>query len=85
MSSKPHRNIPIAWLVDLPDEEKKDFEQAWRNSTYVLNKLKAIIERRIDSLEFDREQDYNHPQWPVLRADRNGQARALMDIFRLLP
>lgn len=85
MPNRPNRNIPMAWLQGLSDEEKKDFEQAWRNSTYVLDKLKAIIERQVEALEIDREADYNHPQWPVLRADKNGQARALMDIYRLLP
>lgn len=80
-----NRGIPTDWLHGMTPEERKDFEQSWRNSTYVLDKLKLIIERTLRGLEIDQEDDYNNPQWPVLRADKNGRAKELKRILKLLP
>jgi hypothetical protein len=66
-------------------EEREEFEKSWRNSTFVLDKLKLIIERTLRSIEIDSEDDYNNPQWPVVRADRNGRAKELRRILKLLP
>jgi hypothetical protein len=78
--------ISTEWLAGIPtQEEQEQFEKAWRNSTYVLDRLKTILERKMISLEFDKPDDYNNPQWSVLRADKNGTLRALKEIYRLLP
>ena len=79
------RGIPTDWLHGMTPEERKDFEQRWRNSTYVLDKLKLIIARSLVRLEIDSEDDYNNPQWSVIRADRNGRAKELKRILKLLP
>jgi hypothetical protein len=87
-SQSPQRqsNISTEWLSGIPtQEEREQFEQAWRNSTYVLDRLKAILERKMAGLDVDKPDDYDNPSWPVKRADRNGELRALTDIYRLLP
>jgi hypothetical protein len=84
-SRQSDRRISTEWFHGLDPSEHAAFEQAWRNSTYVMDKLRGIVERRIASLETDKEDDYNNPMWPVLRADRNGQLRQLKDFLKLLP
>jgi hypothetical protein len=79
------RRISTEWLHGLSTEEALDFERTWRNSTYVLDRLKAILERKKIGLEVDKCDDYNNPQWAVLRADKNGTLRTLQEILRLLP
>lgn len=79
------RNISTEWFHGLNPEEQTQFTSAWRNSTYVLDRLKGIIQRQLVILDTDKEDDYNNPQWTVLRADRNGQLRMLRKIFNLLP
>lgn len=79
------RRISTEWFHGLGPEDQQDLERTWRNSTYILDKLKAILQRRINELESDKEDDYNNPQWPVLRADRNGQLRQLKKTISLLP
>jgi hypothetical protein len=84
-SRSSDRGISTEWFHGLQPEEYEAFTTAWRNSTYVLNQLKKHIARQITALETDKEDDYNNPQWPVLRADRNGQLRQLKKIIQLLP
>lgn len=81
----PSRRIPTEWFHGLDPDEQEAVERTWRNSTYLTDKLKAIIDRKIADLEIDKTDDYNNPQWPVLRADRNGQLQSLMYIKKLLP
>ena len=78
-------NIATDWIQGMTQEEKIEFEKSWRNSTFVLDKLKLIIERSLKSLEIDQEDDYDHPQWPIKRADRNGRVKELRRILKLLP
>lgn len=84
LSSEPRR-VSTEWLIGLDAEQKATFEGTWRNSTYVLNQLKRILQRQQAALETDKEDDYDNPSWTVLRADRNGQLRTLKEILRLLP
>jgi len=79
------RRIAVEWFHGLDPEEQQQLEQVWRNSTYITDKLKGILERRLATLEIDKPDDYNNPQWAVLRADRNGAARTLKEILMLLP
>ncbi len=79
------RRISTEWFHGLDQADHEEFERIWRNSTYVLDQMKRILQRRLAELETDREDDYNNPQWPVLRADRNGQLRQLKKMIALLP
>jgi hypothetical protein len=80
------RSISTELLAGIPtQEEREEFERAWRNSTYVLDRLKAALERKMIGLDIDKPDDYDNPSWAVKRADRNGELRALKDILRLLP
>jgi len=79
------RRISTEWFYGLDPSEHQQLEQVWRNSTYLTDRLKGILERRLKVLEIDKEDDYNNPQWSVVRADRNGVARAFREILRLLP
>lgn len=83
--SSDAKRISTEWLYGLSPEEAVAFESTWRNSTYVLDRLKAILQRELNSINTDKEDDYNNPQWPVLRADRNGQVRQLKKLISLLP
>lgn len=84
-TNSPQRNIPTDWIHGLDQEQKQEFEKTWRNSTFVLDKLKAIINRKLEGLELDKEDDYKNPNWPIARADKNGQIRQLKYILSLLP
>lgn len=77
--------ISTEWFHGLSTEDQAALEQTWRNSTYILDRLKGILQRRLTELDTDQEADYNNPSWPVLRADRNGQVRQLKKIISLLP
>jgi len=79
------KRISTEWFHGLDPDEQKSLEQTWRNSTYLLDILKGILQRRLNDLETDKEDDYNNPQWTVLRADRNGQVRQLKKMIDLLP
>lgn len=83
--SNEDKRISTEWFHGLNPEEHAGLEQTWRNSTYILDKLKGILQRRLAELETDKEDDYNNPQWTVLRADRNGQVRQLKKMISLLP
>lgn len=77
--------IPIELIAGMTPEDAQEYERAWRNSTYVLDRLKGIIARKVSDLSVDKPDDYNNPSWSVVRADRNGELRALKSLLRLLP
>lgn len=84
-NSERKSNVPVELLHGLEPDDYQDYENRWRNSTYVLDQIKKAIQRRIDSLEIDKDGDYSVPNWPYLRADKNGQLKQLRDLIRLLP
>lgn len=84
-SRQSDKAISVEWFYGMDPSEHQEFEKVWRNSTFLTDKLKGILERRLKELEIDKPDDYNNPQWPVLRADKNGEVRTLQRIIRLLP
>lgn len=80
-----NQNFPLALSKGLNEEDKKDYETAWRNSTYVTDRIKQVLIEALGSLELDDEQDYANPNWPYLRADKNGQIKAIKHFLRFLP
>lgn len=78
-------NIPTELIKGLSEEEKKKYEQAWRNSTYVLDKIKDLITTKINSNTLDEQSDYTSNNWTVLRADKNGRIQAYKEILKYFP
>jgi hypothetical protein len=79
------QNFPLQLSKGLVEEDRQDYESAWRNSTYVTDRIKQVLLDKLESLTVDQEQDYNIPNWPYYRADKNGQIKAIKDFIRLLP
>jgi hypothetical protein len=85
LQSQSDRNIPTELVRNLDSEGNAAYEMAWRNSTYVTDRIKEAIEKRIEALELDLPSDYSNPSWAYLRADKNGRVAALTEILKLLP
>ncbi len=82
---KSSNGLPLELTAGMDQEEVVDYEQAWRNSTYVTDKIKKILLDRLDSLSLDDDEDYANPNWPFLRADRNGRIKEIKQILKYLP
>lgn len=80
-----NQNFPLSLSKGLSEEDRKDYETAWRNCTYVTDRIKQVLTDALESLELDGDEDYANPNWQFLRADRNGQAKAIKNFLRLLP
>jgi hypothetical protein len=78
-------NFPLELSKGMSDEDRKDFELAWRNSTYVTDVIKEQLETRLESLLLDNEDDYANPNWQYVRADRNGRIKEIKQLIRYLP
>lgn len=78
-------NIPTELIRGLSEEDKKKYELAWRNSTYVLDKIKELIKTKIDLNILDEQSDYSSNNWTVLRADKNGRVQAYKEILKYFP
>lgn len=67
------------------EEEKKDFETVVNNSTYVLGRVKQLIENRergITSFEGDTNA-YDNPSWAYKQAHANGRRAELKELLAL--
>lgn len=83
---RPQRdNFPLVLTQGLSEEETKEYETAWRNSTYVSDPIKQHLLTRLESLELDSDEDYNIPNWQLLRADKNGRIKEILNLLKLLP
>lgn len=82
-------NLPIIWTADIKDKDKKKkFEEHIRNSVHTpaWNKLKEIIEQRIDrtgDLPLKLE-EYDNPSWAYKQAHLNGYAAGLKFVYDLI-
>lgn len=77
--------LPLVLVKGLNEEERREYELAWRNSTFVTDRIKGYLLEQLDALELDSDQDYNVPNWAAQRADKNGQMRQLLKLIKLLP
>lgn len=82
---RPERGIPTELLQGMTTEEAEKFTEAWRNSGYVLDPIKRYIDRKLNEIVIDENEDYESPNWAYRRVDKNGQIKMLKKIRKLLP
>lgn len=82
------KGLSTEWTRHLKSEaEKKDFQAAVLNDRVVLDRLSAIIEEKLSSLQ-GREasaSEYDNPSWAYKQAHLNGMKAGLTTILNLLP
>lgn len=75
------------WTQHLPTQHERDkFAELVMADRVVLDRLLAIVEefeRELDQNEFSYD-EYKNPSFPYLKADRNGERRALYKVKKLL-
>jgi hypothetical protein len=79
--------LAINWTKHLSDPQRKeDFEKTLRNSTLVLDRLKAILTEWEAQLaaEGSTKDQYSSPAWSHLQAHRNGERGTLKKVRELL-
>jgi len=79
--------IPIQWIANKANDPKakEAFEEALRNSTLVLTRLREILDekdREIDKYEFSLS-SYTEG-WPYAQSHMNGRRAMLLEIKKLL-
>ncbi len=78
-------NFPLELTKGMEEIERQDYEVAWRNSTYVTDRIKQLMLSKLEALLLDNEDDYANPNWQYLRADRNGRIKEIKQLIRYLP
>jgi hypothetical protein len=75
----------VLWTAHLKDEASREsFRQSLRSSNHVLERLHFILEKKLESLEKDSQEDYSIAAWPFYQADKNGAKRTLNEIISLI-
>lgn len=74
------------WSAHLPDADKAEFEKYVSNSKALLDRLRELLVRKIESAEKDRidKGGYENASWPYKQADINGYVRALHEVKQLI-
>ena len=79
--------ISSKWVQHLQTpHEREEFKNFLLRDEVVLGRLYAILEdfeKELDQRDFSIE-EYNSPAFPYLKADRNGERRAISKIKQLL-
>lgn len=81
------RPLPTQWISHLKDsKERADFEGYVRNSVSLFERLKEIIDNKIDTARKEglSSKSYDKPSWPMYQADKVGYERALREILELI-
>lgn len=77
----------MAWTVHLRDQEaKKNFENVLRNSTTIMDRLRDILEQRLEDLELAESTDefYETVNLDQRFYKNQGRKKELRDLLRLL-
>lgn len=77
--------IKLVWLSGLKtEEEKASFKQALLSRVDLWDKMREIIEDKLESKEMHYK-DYDNASWAYKQAHANGYKEALTEIYDLLP
>ena len=73
------------WLQQLKTPAERDqFENIFKNSDFLLDKLKEILYNVIKDKQKSKIIDYDNPSWAYKQAHINGYIKGLEDIIQLL-
>lgn len=79
--------ISTEWVKNIDDQkDRDDFESILRNSTFLLDRLRAILaEWENDVYSADRsKKQYETANWEELQAHRNGNLETILKLKDLL-
>lgn len=72
------------WTQGFTKQEKDEFLQALRNDTFVLNRLKDLLDEFLDSCNRQEETEDWAPGWAERTAFRFGTKRGIRKVRQLL-
>jgi len=80
--------LNLIWTKGLDDKSKKKFEDLFRNSQVLLNRIREVLAEERRALEANEisKNIYETPNWPYVQADINGQKKVLKkleDLFEI--
>lgn len=78
------KGISSALLSGMSAKEKDSYKDTFRNSTYVLDPIRAAILSKLNSSLMPPKADYEAASWGEKQADRLGYIRALQEVLKLL-
>lgn len=81
------KNIPIGWTATIRDPQlKKNFEQSLRSSTLVLDRLREMLEYKLEELEQSEMSDqfFEAPNLDERFYRNQGRKKELRELLRLL-
>lgn len=78
------KGLSTQWLTNTKGDARKKLEDSIRHSTVALDRLREILEGKLQAVNTTSPKDYDKAAWPYYQADKNGEKRALEDILKLL-
>jgi hypothetical protein len=82
-ASRPS-NLSSHWFKDCKTQkEKDDFKEYLRNSKGIIDKLLAILQAELDSLEQTTLIDFDSPSWSHKQAYKEGEKKAFTFVKNL--
>ncbi len=77
--------VKLVWLSHIQDKEEKErFKQAILSRQDIWDRLKHIVEDRVEAKEMHFD-DYDSPSWAYKQAHANGYKEALLELYDILP
>lgn len=72
------------WFSHLKGEESEEFQQRIKLATPVLQRLKKILDEKLDAANANPTTQYDQAAWAYKQADLNGYNRAINDVLKYL-
>jgi len=80
----PNKKLALNWVKHVASTEERDeFYKYVMNCRPLLERLKTIVDEKIEAQSKVKTTDYDCPSWSHKQADTNGYLRALKEIQTL--
>lgn len=87
MRKRQSEGLAVAWTKNTKTpEEKKNLEDAIRNSTTALGRLQELLDDKMEDLFLEslQSREYDNPAWVYKQAYSNGYASGIKHVVDLL-
>lgn len=87
MRKRQSEGLAVSWTKNTKTpEEKKNLEDAIRNSTTALGRLQELLDDKMEDLFLEslKEKEYDNPAWVHKQAYSNGYAAGIKHVVDLL-
>jgi len=77
--------VPSCLVIGMDDSEKEEFKKSYLATSYITDKIRDEVLRRLNDSLFPKKEGLLHPNWEIENRERMGYVRCLKEMLEILP